>query len=78
MSDEKVLIGMMRSPLPPDGVFLNKETGKMEQAGIIICPCGHMLQCRETVFSHWQQGHFDTPIYATKDEILEKMMKSRA
>ena len=27
--------------------------------GYVMCTCGQVLQCRETMREHWQLGHFD-------------------
>lgn len=46
--------------------------------GYILCPCGSMLQTRQSSFEHWQLGHFDIPVYATKEEVLDKLAEKLA
>ena len=29
----------------------------------VLCSCGLTLSCQSHVRDHWQQGHFDTPVY---------------
>jgi len=31
--------------------------------GYVICACGQTLQNQETIRQHWQDGHYDTPVY---------------
>jgi len=45
-------IGLFREPRPPSPHGAN-----------IICPCGNILETEESVFNHWQSGHFDIPQY---------------
>jgi hypothetical protein len=45
-------LGTFRRPQPP-----------VSRGANIMCPCGHILQCVEESFGHWQRGHFDVPQY---------------
>jgi hypothetical protein len=47
-------IGTFRSPTPYEG-----------NGGLVQCNCGQILDNRDAVFRHWQQGHNDTPQYVT-------------
>lgn len=64
MSEEKIMIGTNR-PLFEE--FMKNVNG------FILCSCGSTLQTRQSSFEHWQLGHFDYPVYATKEEILDKL-----
>ena len=44
-------IGMFRYPNPPT------------PEGYVMCPCKQILQVEQTVYDHWQKGHFDIPQY---------------
>ena len=68
MSEERILLGMMR-PLqsPADTLPVGNY--------VVRCPCGMDLWARESVQKHWMLGHFDTPVYATREEILEKVVE---
>ncbi len=57
---DQILIGMNRPAAPPDF------------GGVIACGCGDALHTRGAIFSHWQMGHFDSPVYATREEALEQ------
>lgn len=57
-----VLVGMQRDPQPPDTRYISDD-GSVQFAHVIACPCGHSLWSREEVRAHWQQGHFDVPLY---------------
>ena len=76
MSEEKILLGMSRTTEPPDNRYVDSE-GKVQYADIVVCGCGHHLWTRESTYEHWKQGHFDTPVYATKEEMLNKMAERK-
>lgn len=63
MSDDKVCIGMFRPTLGD----VCKSLGHHDPDAIDI-------QGRSTR-NRWERGHFDRPVYATRDEIIEKMAK---
>lgn len=73
--EEKIVIAMSRPPFPPDTKYTDPETGEIKYGAVLICPCGHHLWYRETVFQHWQMGHFDTPVYCTRQELIEAKLK---
>lgn len=31
--------------------------------GYVLCACGQTLQNQEAIRQHWQDGHYDTPVY---------------
>lgn len=60
----------------PDGenvIFVGMHRAPMLQNpnGIIICGCGSHLQNMIQYREHWQQGHCDSPVYASLKEIIE-------
>lgn len=70
MSDDRVCIGMFR-PLRDD---------IPRHSGNYVATPGHMggnlyEWGHAEVTKYWQLGHWDKPIYATRDEIIEKMAK---
>lgn len=36
--------------------------------GYVSCTCGHILQNQEAIRQHWQDGHYDTPVYEESNE----------
>ena len=72
--DDKILLGLSRLPEPPDTKYID-EDGKVQFAEILRCPCGHDLWYREAVAEHWRMGHFDTPIYATRQEMIDRALE---
>lgn len=34
-----------------------------------------MLQTMEALFAHYQMGHFDIPVYATREEMIREKLK---
>lgn len=50
---QKIYIGMFRPP------WEKITTG----GGFIQCNCGSIIQTIQGTREHWQQGHFDTPVY---------------
>lgn len=64
--ENRVLIGHFREPnppYPPKGV------------DVVLCPCENNLWTREDVYDHWKRGCFDTPVYATKQEVIDRMIE---
>lgn len=57
---ERVLVGMMR---PEWGAFREKAL-----LGYVLCTCGKALETGLDVREHWQQGHFDKPVYGDVGE----------
>jgi len=46
------------------GTFRPEWTGFYSKVkGYLICNCGSTLQTQQAVRQHWQDGHFDTPVY---------------
>ena len=78
MSDERIFLGMTRPPQPPDTKYVDKETGETKYAEILMCSCEQPLRFRSSVQEHWLAGHFDTPVYATREEIIEKVAEKIA
>jgi len=72
MSEDRILLGVTRPPQPPDTKYIDKD-GKMKFVDVMLCPCGHSLWSREQIRAHWHQGHFDTPVYAARDEVLDRI-----
>jgi len=62
-NEEKILLGMMRPSWPPCNV-----------TGYVYCVCGHILQTVDSCYAHWQMGHFDEPVYCTKEEMMDRMI----
>lgn len=50
-----------------DNFWLSKD-GQHPYGAYILCHCGTTLQTHNENFSHWQQGHFDSPQYKTIGE----------
>ena len=46
--------------------------------GYVMCQCGTILELVEQIYSHWQSGHFDTPVYCTKDKMMDRIAKGTA
>lgn len=63
MSDDDVFIGMFRPTLGD----VCKSFGFHDPDA--IDRVGRSIRCR------WESGAWDTPVYATRDEIIEKMAK---
>lgn len=53
MAIEQIIAGMKR-PLWPEMTKCH---------GITYCNCGELLQTQPAIREHWQQGHFDVPVY---------------
>ena len=68
---ERVLLGMMRTPQPP-GVEYIREDGSVSYCDFVLCPCGDELWDQKQRIEHWLQGHFDEPVYATKQEMIDR------
>ena len=62
---DKIVKGMFR-PLWEDIAPPILEVYKGEIMGHMLCGCGDILATHREVREHWQDGHFDTPVY--KDE----------
>lgn len=60
MSDDRVYIGMFRPTLGDVCKDYNPDAVDMQG---------------RSIRSLWERGHFDKPVYATRDEIIEKMAK---
>jgi hypothetical protein len=71
---DNIFPGMSRPPVPPTTAYVDTE-GVVRYAGILVCPCGQHLRYKEGVREHWSQGHFDTPIYASRAEMLQAKAK---
>lgn len=67
--EEKIILGTNRP--------LFEEIMK-NVTGYIACSCGSVLQTRQSSFEHWQLGHWDYPVYATKEEVLNKVAEKIA
>lgn len=78
MSDERVFLGMMRPPEPPDTGYIDKETGEKRYADLLMCSCNAPLRFQQVVREHWTAGHFDTPVYATRQEIIDRVAEKIA
>ena len=74
MDDTKILLGMMRPPTPPSTAYTDKDTGEIRYVDFVLCPCGEELWNTSKVMMHWNQGHFDKPVYATKEEMMDRLM----
>lgn len=72
MSDErKVLLGMMRPPWHEVYALYNGNPGskKMVDGACYINARSHQNQ----FVTMWQLGRFDTPVYATAQEIIDRV-----
>jgi hypothetical protein len=78
MTNEKILLGMSRSPQPPDTKYIDPKTGQISYAEILVCTCGAHLRFKETVYEHWIKGHFDTPVYTTKEEMMDRIIEKNS
>ena len=58
MSTVKIFVGTMRPPYKAHHGPSN-----------LLCPCGQILTAMGQDFHHWQDGHFDTPVYADVDPV---------
>lgn len=72
MIDDRIFLGYHRSPNPPTTKYRDQDTGEIKFADVMQCPCGQSLWTLEAIREHWSLGHFDTPIYATREEVIEK------
>ena len=69
MNEDRILLGMHR---PDFNEFMKDIRGNIQ------CICGSLLSFRQGTFDHWQMGHFDYPVYATKEEVMEKLAEKLA
>jgi hypothetical protein len=63
MEEDKILLGHTR----PDF----EEMYRKICPAVLVCACGQHLFSREGCYQHWQMGHCDTPVYATRDEMIK-------
>lgn len=73
MSDTRILLGMSRPLNPPDTRHTDAE-GIVTYSAVLVCTCGAHLWDFEAVREHWQRGHFDVPVYATKEEMMDRAL----
>ena len=66
--EEKIVIGMNR---PLWSEFKSQISGY----GYVGCACGDMLSTVQGIHEHWQQGHFDTPVYCTRQELIKAKLE---
>jgi hypothetical protein len=66
--DERILLGKFRAEEPP----------RFPGAAVVLCSCGQTLWTIDGVNHHWQLGHFDSNVYATKEEVLDKVAEKIA
>jgi hypothetical protein len=52
----RLYVGMHRPPM------------MSSPGGYIMCSCAQVLQTVDQYRDHWQQGHFDQPMYEVKEE----------
>lgn len=64
--EEKIFLGMCRPDIAP---LLNPGPG----IGVVVCPYGHHNFSPEGTRKCWIDGHFDYAIYATKEEMMDRM-----
>lgn len=63
--EPKIFIGVERKPL---NYYQSLNAN-------ICCPCGQIIFTQEGTIWHWQNGHFDHPVYLSIDEYLERQEK---
>ena len=61
-----IFIGKFRTP--SFGDFMKRFEGKL--TGILICNCGRNLDNHDSIYEHWNEGHFDELVY--KDIISKE------
>lgn len=69
MNEEKILVGMCRPGWEEFIAGVN---------GYLVCSCRVILSSIQETRKHWQDGHFDYPVYATKEELLKAMSEKLA
>ena len=67
--NRRMIIAWERPPVPPDTKYQDSN-GVTRYATVMTCTCGTQLWHVEGVRAHWQMGHFDSPVYATRAEII--------
>ena len=45
--------------------------------GYVMCQCSQILQTIDAVYGHWKLGHFDTPVYCSKEEMINRKLKEQ-
>lgn len=78
MTENRIFLGMLRPPEPPKTKYVDEKTGETKYADVIVCSCGAHLRFAQGGREHWAAGHFDTPVYATRDEIIDKVAEKIA
>ena len=64
--EDKIIVGKRR---PDFNEFMRPITGPF------LCSCGSILSTIQGCYEHWQLGHLDIPVYATREEMMEVMAR---
>ena len=82
MTDDRILLGMHR----PEWIeIVKQDRSRLIKDRVNSCPgCGCNFEavasrihtsCETVRRTCWQNGHFDTPVYATREEVLDRMAR---
>lgn len=70
--EEHKFVGLFRPAQCPDTKYID-EYGNVKFAAVFVCGCGQHLWTKESVFSHYSQGHMDTPQYCSIKDASENL-----
>lgn len=71
--DEKIFLGMTRPSI--DQLICPR--GYSPTPIVVVCPHGHTDFSQEAIWSCWGAGHFDYPIYCTKQEMMDRIIEKQ-